>query len=414
MNAAEAVMARRLARMRWIATGLLVAMAALFVAASLLLPRYPWLGLVQAFAEAGLIGALADWFAVTALFRHPLGLPVPHTAIVPTRKDEIGRMLADFIRDNFLVRDTVAARLERVDLAGRVGAWLAESDNARNLGRDISVALVWLLHATDSAQLRNALREILGSALDRAPLSSAFQAALDVVSSGEHAQALVDQLVLFGREQLERNRDHIRERIEERSPWWLPKFADRQIFDQLIGELQRVLDEIGDDSNHPARAQFNAWLAEIRAAMSDDPEVKRRGRALKDEFLDHPAVRDYFHEVWEKVREFLVASLRDPQSLGRLAIDGELRGIGHGLREDGDVNRQVNRWLRDLILYLVDNYRQPLSAFISETVEQWDPAATSDRIELYIGRDLQFIRINGTLVGGLVGVAIYLLWGLVG
>ena len=414
MNTAEAVMSRRLARMRWIATGLLLGMAALFVAASLLIPRYPWLGLVQAFAEAGLIGALADWFAVTALFRHPLGLPIPHTAIVPTRKDEIGRLLADFIRDHFLVRETVAARLEKVDLAARVGEWLGEGNNARNLGRDISVGLVWLLHATDSAQLRNALREILGTALERAPLSSAFEAALDVVSSGRHSQAVVDHLVQFGREQLGRNRDRIRERIRDRSPWWLPKFVDREIYDQLIGELQRVLDEIGADSDHPARDRFNAWLAELRTAIGDDPEMKRRGRALRDEFLDHPAVRDYSRELWEKVREFLVASLRDPQSLGRLAIDGELRGIGHQLREHSDVNRQANRWLRNLILYLVDNYRQPLSAFISETIEQWDPAATSDRIELYIGRDLQFIRINGTLVGGLVGVAIYLLWGLVG
>ena len=411
MNATEAAMARRLARMRWIATGLMVAMAALFVAASLLLPRHPWLGLVQAFAEAGLIGALADWFAVTALFRHPLGLPVPHTAIVPTRKDEIGRMLADFIRDHFLVGETVAARLEKADLAARVGEWLGEGNHARNLGRDIGVGLVWLLHATDSAQLRNALREILGTALDRAPLSSAFKAALDVVSSGRHSQAVVDHLVQFGREQLERNKDSIRERIQDRSPWWLPKFMDREIYDQLIGELQRVLDEIGADSEHPARGRFNAWLVELRTAIGDDFEMKRRGRALRDEFLDHPAVRDYSEELWEKVREFLVVSLRDPQSLGRLAIDGELRGIGHRLREDGDVNRQANRWLRNLILYLVDNYRQPLSAFISETIEQWDPAATSARIELYIGRDLQYIRINGTLVGGLVGVAIYLFWG---
>ncbi len=413
MKSAEAVMSRRLARMRWIATGLLAAMAALFVATSLLLPRYPWLGLVQAFAEAGLIGALADWFAVTALFRRPLGLPIPHTAIVPTRKDEIGRLLADFIRDHFLVRETVAARLEGVDLAARVGAWLGEGRNARNLGRDISVGLVWLLNATDSAQLRNALREILGTALDRAPLSSAFQAALDVVSSGRHSRAVVDHLVRFGLEQLEHNKDRIRERIEDRSPWWLPKFVDREIYDQLIGELQRVLDEIGADSTHPARDRFNVWLSDLRTTLGDDPDMKRRGRALRDEFLDHPAVRDYSQELWDKVREFLVASLRDPQSLGRLAIDGELQGIGHALREDGDVNRQANRWLRNLILYLVDNYRQPLSAFISETIEQWDPAATADRIELYIGRDLQFIRINGTLVGGLVGIAIYLLWGLV-
>ena len=414
MNPSEKALARRLARMRWIATGLLCAMAVLFVATSLFLDRYPWLGLVRAFAEAGMIGALADWFAVTALFRHPLGIPVPHTAIVPARKNEIGRVLADFIRDHFLVRETVAARLERVDMAARAGAWLAVTDNARNLGRDISVALVWLLHATDSTALRSALRETLRAALDRAPLSSGFQAALDVLSSGEHSQAVVDQMVRFARDQLKLNKELIRDRIGERSPWWLPNFVDREIYDQLLAELTRLLDEIGDDADHPARAHFNAWLGETRAALGNDPDLTRRGRTLKDEFLDHPAVRDYVNDVWEKVREFLVASLRDPESLSRLAIDGELQEIGRGLREDGQVNRNVNRWLRDLVLYLVDNYREPVSAFISDTIEQWDPAATSARIELYIGRDLQFIRINGTLVGGLVGVGIYLIWGLVG
>ena len=414
MNPSEKALARRLARMRWIATGLLCAMAVLFVATSLFLDRYPWLGLIRAFAEAGMIGALADWFAVTALFRHPLGIPVPHTAIVPARKNEIGRVLADFIRDHFLVRETVAARLERVDMAARAGAWLAVTDNARNLGRDISVALVWLLHATDSTALRSALRETLRAALDRAPLSSGFQAALDVLSSGEHSQAVVDQMVRFARDQLKLNRELIRDRIGERSPWWLPNFVDREIYDQLLAELTRLLDEIGDDADHPARAHFNAWLGEIGAALGNDPDLTRRGRTLKDEFLDHPAVRDYVNDVWEKVREFLVASLRDPESLSRLAIDGELQEIGRGLREDGQVNRNVNRWLRDLVLYLVDNYREPVSAFISDTIEQWDPAATSARIELYIGRDLQFIRINGTLVGGLVGVGIYLIWGLVG
>ena len=414
MNPSEKALARRLARMRWIATGLLCAMAVLFVATSLFLDRYPWLGLIRAFAEAGMIGALADWFAVTALFRHPLGIPVPHTAIVPARKNEIGRVLADFIRDHFLVRETVAARLERVDMAARAGAWLAVTDNARNLGRDISVALVWLLHATDSTALRSALRETLRAALDRAPLSSGFQAALDVLSSGEHSQAVVDQMVRFARDQLKLNKELIRDRIGERSPWWLPNFVDREIYDQLLAELTRLLDEIGDDADHPARAHFNAWLGETRAALGNDPDLTRRGRTLKDEFLDHPAVRDYVNDVWEKVREFLVASLRDPESLSRLAIDGELQEIGRGLREDGQVNRNVNRWLRDLVLYLVDNYREPVSAFISDTIEQWDPAATSARIELYIGRDLQFIRINGTLVGGLVGVGIYLIWGLVG
>lgn len=411
MNGAEAALARRLAHMRWIATGLLVAMGVLFVATSLRLASYPWLGVVRAFAEAGMIGALADWFAVTALFRRPLGLPIPHTAIVPSRKNEIGRALARFIRDHFLVKDAVAARLEHVDLAGRVGEWLETEENSRQVGRDLSVVIEWLLSALDSAELRGSLRESLRSALDRVPVNSALGVAVDVFTSGDHAQALVNQLVQFGRDQLDVNKERIRARVADRSPWWLPGFVDEEIYDQLVGELERILDEIGDDPNHPARGQFNERIARLRETLTEDPVLIERGQVLKDEFLNHPAVRDYFHELWQRISDNLTEQLRDPDSSGRTGIERELQAIGRRLREEADINHRLNRWLRELILYLVENYRQPLSEFISDTVEQWDPTATSERIELYIGRDLQFIRINGTLVGGLVGVAIYLIWG---
>jgi len=411
MSVVEAALARRLAHMRWIATGLLVAMGVLFVAASLLLQDYPWLGLFRAFAEAGMIGALADWFAVTALFRRPLGLPIPHTAIVPSRKDEIGQALARFIRDHFLVRDAVAARLADVDLAGRIGLWLEADDNARGVSRDLSVALEWLVDALDSPELRASLRRGLHSALDQVPLSSALGVAVDVFTSGDHAQALVDQLVQFGRDQLDSNKERIRARIADRSPWWLPRFVDEEIYDQLIGEVTRILDEIRDDPSHPARADFEERLGRIRIALTEDPILEERGQALKDELLNHPAVGEYFRELWLRTSEYLRESLREPGSPIRSGMAGELRSIGARLRQDADVSQRLNHWLRELILYLVENYRQPLSEFISDTIEQWDPTATSQRIELYIGRDLQFIRINGTLVGGLVGVAIYLLWG---
>lgn len=411
MNGIEAALARRLAHMRWIATGLLVAMGILFVVTSLLLADYPWLGLIRAFAEAGMIGALADWFAVTALFRRPLGLPIPHTAIVPTRKDEIGRALARFIRDHFLVKDAVAARLANVDLAGRIGLWLETDDNARGVSRDLSAVLDWLVGAIDDAELPASLRASLRAALDQVPAGSALSVAVEVLASGDHARALVDQLVQFGRDQLDNNRDRIRERVAERSPWWLPRFVDEQIYDQLVSEIARILDEIANDPNHPARAEFSDRLERVRVSLAEDPVLLERGRALKDEFFDHPAVNDYFKELWKRIGEALRESLGDPESSIRTGIETELRSIGRRVREDDDVNERLNRWLRGLILYLVENYREPLSEFISDTIEQWDPTATSERIELYIGRDLQFIRINGTLVGGLVGVVIYLIWG---
>ncbi len=411
MNAEEAVLARRLAHMRWIATGLLFGMAGLFVATSLLISTHPWLGVVAAFAEAGMIGALADWFAVTALFRRPLGLPIPHTAIVPSRKNDIGQALAHFIRDHFLIKDAVLPRLSRADLAGRLGAWLTQGDNSRLVSRDLSIALEWLIGAVDSAELRQSLRDGLRGALQQASVSAGLGVILDVLTSGNHAESLVDQLVQVGRNQLRANEDRIRERIKDRSPWWLPKFVDEEIFDQLIGELQRILDEVGADPKHSARAEITQRLRDLKVALIEDPVIRERGQTLRDEFLRHPAVKAFLDDLWQRSRGSIGDALGDPGSALRVGLERELRSIGHRLQEDSEVSERLNGWLRELITYLVETYRQPLSEIISETVEKWDATATAERIELYIGRDLQFIRINGTLVGGLVGVLIYTTWG---
>ena len=411
MNAEEAVLARRLAHMRWLATGLLFGMAGLFVATSLLISTHPWLGVVAAFAEAGMIGALADWFAVTALFRRPLGLPIPHTAIVPSRKNDIGKALAHFIRDHFLIKDAVLPRLSRADLAGRLGAWLTQGDNSRLVSRDLSIALEWLIGAVDSAELRQSLRDGLRGALQQASVSAGLGVIVDVLTSGNHAESLVDQLVQVGRNQLRANEDRIRERIKDRSPWWLPKFVDEEIFDQLIGELQRILDEVGADPKHSARAEITQRLRDLKTALIEDPVIRERGQTLRDEFLRHPAVKAFLDDLWQRSRGYIGDALGDPDSALRVGLERELRSIGHRLQEDSEVSERLNGWLRELITYLVETYRQPLSEIISETVEKWDATATAERIELYIGRDLQFIRINGTLVGGLVGVLIYTTWG---
>jgi uncharacterized membrane-anchored protein YjiN (DUF445 family) len=347
MTATEVALARRLRHMQWLATGLLIGMGILFVLTSLLMAAYPWLGVVAAFAEAGMIGALADWFAVTALFRRPLGLPIPHTAIVPSRKNEIGQALAYFIRDHFLVKNAVLPRLSQADLAGRLGTWLARSDHAHLVSQDVGHALDWLLNAVDSTELRQSLRKSLKRALEQASVSAGLSVIFEVFTSGNHAQALVDQLIHAGREQLSANQENIRQRIKDRSPWWLPKFVDEKIFEQLIDELQRILSEIGDDPQHSARRDFTKRLNNLRTALSENPAVAERSQILRDEFFT----------------------------------------------------------------YLVETYQQPLSEIVSDTIGDWDPTATAERIELYIGRDLQFIRINGTLVGGLVGVLIYVVWG---
>ncbi|HLF12580.1 MAG TPA: DUF445 domain-containing protein [Gammaproteobacteria bacterium] len=408
--ARERDLAQRLRRMRWSATALLAAMAALFAGVSVLLPRYPGLGAVRAFAEAALIGGLADWFAVSALFRHPLGLPIPHTAIVPARKNDIGRALARFVRDHFLVREAIEMRLERTDLAARLGSWLEQERNAALVSRDLATALDWLLRGMDGNDLRAAFGSSLRTAFDQLPISAVFATLIDVLTSGAHAQTLIDQLVQFGRAQLENHRVDIRVRIHDRSPWWLPKFVDQEIYDQLMTELERILNDIAADPAHPARAEFSARLKSLQHSLAADPELIAKSRGLQNEFVEHPAVRAYASDLWLRLREDAHAALHDPESALRSSVQREIRNIGATLRQDAQAAEHLNRWLRQFLVYLVETYRNPLSEIISETIERWDPSATAKRIELHIGSDLQFIRINGTLVGGLVGLSIYAIW----
>jgi uncharacterized membrane-anchored protein YjiN (DUF445 family) len=413
MNDTEATLAARLRRMQRLATGLVVLMAALFVATSLLRERVPGLDLVWAFAEAALIGGLADWFAVTALFRHPLGLPIPHTAIVPNRKDEIGQALARFVGEHFLVRDAIERRLERVDLGERLGLWLGQAHNAELLARDLAVAFDWLLRGTETGHVRGALKDGLQKVIEGIPPTSVIAVLVDVLASGNHARGLIDQLVQFGRDQLEKNKGDIRERIRDRSPWWLPGFVDEKIYDQLVGELERILGDIGDDPAHPARAHFNERLKSIKYALGHDEQIITKGQLLRTELTEHPAVRDFVRDTWGRVRDYLLEAMADPDSDIRRNLALELRAIGGTVARDPAVRAQLDRRLRELVVYVVENYRAQITEIISETVALWDAASTARRIELHIGRDLQFIRINGTLVGGLVGVVLYLAWQLV-
>ena len=399
---------RRLRRMRAFATALLAAMAAIFVATTWALPRNPWVDALRAFAEAALIGGLADWFAVTALFRRPLGLPIPHTGVVPARKDDIGRALARFIRDNFLVREAVERRLDRTDLAARLGGWLDSETNAQRITHDAAAALDWALSAGDGGELRTALGGVLKQAFDKVPVSSAIATLLEVLTSGNHAQTVIDELVKFARAQLEEHRVMIRVRIHERSPWWMPQFVDQEIYDKLMAEVERLLDSIAADANHPARQELITRVKSLQHALMVDPKLADKSRALQQDFVAHPAVRAYAHDLWSRLAEDLHAALATPGSPLRLGVEHEIRKLGAVLRDDREVAARLNRWLKQLLLYLVENYRDPLSEIVSETIESWDPIATSKRIEQNIGTDLQFIRVNGTLVGGLVGLLIYL------
>jgi uncharacterized membrane-anchored protein YjiN (DUF445 family) len=398
----------RLRRTRLFATALLGVMAVVYAGTTWLAsPSLP-VGAIRAFAEAALVGGLADWFAVTALFRRPLGLPIPHTAIVPERKNQIGRALARFIRDHFLVREAVERRLARADLAARLGAWLEDAGNATRVGRDLGQALAWALREDGGrGELRGALGATLRSAFDDVPVNRAVATVLEVLTTGERADLIIDQLLAFGRSELEKNRVTIRVRIHEQSPWWLPKFVDQEIFDKIVGGLEELLEAMAADPAHPARGEIKTRLSSLQDALAADPQLAARSRALKDELVSHPAVRSYALELWQRLRAELADALADATSPLTQGLTREIGALGARLRADDKLAAELDDWLKQLLLHVVDNYRDPLSEIVSETIESWDAAATSRRIELNIGTDLQFIRVNGTLVGGLVGLALY-------
>jgi uncharacterized membrane-anchored protein YjiN (DUF445 family) len=394
--------------MRLLATALLAAMAAVYVVTTWFVATDVYLEAARAFAEAALVGGLADWFAVTALFRRPLGLPIPHTAIVPARKNQIGRALARFIRDHFLVREAVERRLSRTNLAARLGTWLEDGDNAARVSRDVGGALGWAVQEDGGGgELRGALGSSLRAAFDDVPVNRAVGTVLEVLTTGERANLIIDQLVDFGRKELATNRVMIRVRIHEQSPWWLPKFVDQEIFDKLVGGLEELLDAIAADPAHPARVEIQLRLEAMQQALAADPALAAKSRALKDELVAHPAVRNYAFELWERLRAELTRALTDAESPLTLGLQREIGALGARLRADSALTAELDEWLKQVLLHVVDNYRDPLSEIVSETIESWDAQATSRRIELNIGTDLQYIRVNGTLVGGLVGLVLY-------
>ncbi len=406
--ASDPGLARRLRRTRAFATALLAAMGAIYVVTTWFAAGNAYVEPLRAFAEAAVVGGLADWFAVTALFRRPLGLPIPHTGVVPARKDQIGRALARFIRDHFLVREAVGRRLSRTNLAARLGAWLEDSGNAARVSRDLGGALAWALQEDSSGgELRGALGLSLRSAFDDVPVNRAVATVLAVLTTGDRADLIINQLVEFGRAELATNRVMIRVRIHEQSPWWLPKFVDQEIFDKLVGGLEELLDAIAADPAHPARGEIKARLDALQQVLAADPTLAAKSRALKDELVAHPAVRSYAFELWQRLRSELVGALTDQGSPLALGLQREINSLGERLRADSTLAAELDDWLKQLLLHVVENYRDPLSEIVSETIESWDAQATSRRIELNIGTDLQFIRVNGTLVGGLVGLALY-------
>jgi uncharacterized membrane-anchored protein YjiN (DUF445 family) len=405
----EADRQRRLDRMKRRATGLLVLAVAIFAAARALESRYPWLAYVRAMAEAAMIGGLADWFAVTALFRHPLGIPIPHTAIIPARKDRVARTLGAFVQHNFLTRDVIENRLRGLRIGERLATWIAQPDNARTIAVQAAKALSAGAQVLRDEDVQALIDRSVEEGIRKARIAPVAGRLLAVVTEGNRHQELLDEALVLIARTVEQNHDLIRERVERESPWWVPTAVDKKIFIKIVSSIERALVEIRDDPNHPLRARFDAALHTFIENLQYSAETARRAEELKNELLDTVSVRRFSASLWVDAKAALIryAERSDESTHEGGAMERALTAFGQAVLSDPALVRKVDDFITDVAAFLVEKYQQDIAGLITHTVQNWDADVTTRRIELAIGRDLQFIRINGTLVGALAGLVIY-------
>ena len=396
-----------LRRMKAVALGALLFMAVVFVVSFWLESRHPWLGYVRAAAEGGMVGALADWFAVTALFRRPLGLPIPHTAIIPNRKDEIGRTLGEFIETNFLASEVVRDKLSRTALAQRFGDWLRVPAHAERVTAEASTAATAVLHALSDDDVQGLIADLArehliepewaptaGGWLQRIVETDAHRGA-GVPAGGSRGGGGGDNAAAF------------QGLISRRLPGWVPKLAHRFVDETAYSEALKFVRAVHADPRHPARLAIDGYLVRLADGLQHDPALRGRLESAKSNLFDSPRVGELAAQLWNTAKAGLLAALADPQSGLRVRASQAVAEIGDRLATEPALQARVDGWATDAAVFLVDRYRHDIASIITDTVEKWDPAETTEKIELMVGRDLQYIRLNGTVVGALAGLAIY-------
>lgn len=397
---------RALRRMKAVALGLLALAAVIYLTTLSLADEGVW-GYVNAAAEAAMVGALADWFAVTALFRHPLRLPIPHTALIPRRKDEIGRSLQEFFTENFLTDDIVRERVAAARVAERLGTWLARPGNAERVMKHAARGGRSALKRIDDDEVRAVLETILLPQLVREPIGPlAGDLLAAVVDDGAH-HGLVDLLLRELGQWLEEHPEQFAELIRDRAPAWSPAWLDRSVIRLAHAQAERWVEDVLADPRHPARVALDALLRELADGLQHDEAAQERVQELTARLLQHPQFADAALAVWRSTSEALRAALDDPASHAWQRGTQLIREVGVELSADAGLRASVQRRIEDAAVFSVATYGEELAAVITQTIERWDGEQAARRIELHVGRDLQFIRINGTVVGALAGLAIH-------
>ncbi|QIK77369.1 DUF445 domain-containing protein [Nocardioides piscis] len=390
--------------MRTVAVALLVLAAVVYVAT---LDQDGFWGFVNAGAEASMVGAIADWFAVTALFKHPLGLPIPHTALIPKRKDELGKGLEEFVGENFLQEDIIRDRVGAAGISARVGDWLSDPANTRRVVDEVSDVAAIALGKVRDEHIADLVSEAFVPRFREEPIAPLLGSMLTELVRDDLHHGLVDLALDEMHRWLVHNGDTFVEVLGERAPWWAPPRLNEAVTQRLHVEAIRWISDIREDPDHHARAAMDSMLRQLGQDLLTDPQTQDRAERFKERLLDHPQVVTTAISLWKAMRSALLSSMRDRNGAVRQRLQQELDAFSGRIATDAALREKLDKAAADVAVFAVSRYGAELTAVITHTIERWDGKEAARRIELHVGRDLQFIRINGTIVGGLVGVLIH-------
>ena len=407
LSPADRVRRSSLRRMKAVAAGALVFMAVLFVFGFALQNSVPWMAYVRAAAEGGMVGALADWFAVTALFRRPLGLPIPHTAIIPNRKDEIGRTLGDFVETNFLSSSVVRDKLAGARISERLGGWLAQPEHAERIAAEGATMAQGVLRALSDDDVQDLVASLAREHLLEPEWGTAAGTWLERIVEADAHHSAVDLAADSVAGWLADNKDAFAGLVSKRLPSWVPSLAHRVIDGALYNEAVTFVDAVRKDPQHPARKAIDRYLALLADNLQHDVTTRAKLEGAKSAVFDSPRVRDLAARAWDTAKNGLIVSLGDAGSALRTRMREALVDIGTRLGSEPGLQRRVDGWVVDAAGFLVERYRHDIASIITDTVDRWDADETTEKIELLVGRDLQYIRLNGTVVGALAGLTIF-------
>src|SRR3954451_23325714 len=398
--------------MKAVATGLLVAMAAVFAVARAFEPQYPWLSYVKSFAEAAMVGGLADWFAVTALFRHPLGLPIPHTAIIPRNKDRIGEALARFLQEKFLIPSVVARRMRNIDVAGTVGRFLQtpSKEEQSRIRAGASRLIADIFESLDDERLGGIVKGAISSRLRNMEVSPLLGHALASAINEDRHVPMLEAGIRWMARALDANEPLIREMVHKKANWAL-KLAglDEKLADAVIDGLRKLSVEMSTDPTHPVRVKIEEALAQLANDLQTRPETRARVESIKEQLLDNKSVSLWLDALWQRGREAIIRAARNPDAVLAGKLGEILKSMGGTLEKDPRIRSAINQFARRAVVGMAASYGGSIVKLVSETVRGWDAQTVTNRLEAAVGRDLQYIRINGTLVGGLVGLILHVL-----